>query len=259
MNKPIVMLAVLLAGSASASAQTPASGASSGTWTLTPAYVSQYMFRGVRLGGDSFQPALEYGNGSWIAGLWANAPLADKVPGQSDPELDFYGSYTATLSDSVTLVPGFTVYMYPDADRSAGFYKSTFEPNVALNFTTSGLRLTPKLYYDTVLKGATFELGAFYAVPLTTLGTELDFTATIGTFKWRDSIENASPRIKNWGDYWQAGVALPFQVSATSKLTVGWFYAKGDDNFYKQGTAPKVANSGAVERGVVTVSYAVTF
>ena len=121
------------------------------------------------------------------------------------------------------------------------------------------MRLTPKVYYDTVLKGATYEIGAFYAVPLTTMGTELDFSAAIGGFKWRDALENSSPRTKNWGDYWQAGVALPFQVSANSKVTVGWYYAKGDDNFVKQGTAPKVENAAAIGRGVGTISYAITF
>lgn len=263
MNQRIVLSAIaLLAGASAIQAQTPAPSAAAApaaTWTLTPAVVSQYMFRGARLGGPSFQPALEYGNGPWIAGIWANVPIKDEVPGQSDPEFDFYGSYTATFSDALSLVPGFTVYTYPDADKSAGFYRATFEPSVALNYTVSGLRLTPKFYYDTVLKGATYEFGAFYAVPLTELGTELDFTATLGTFKWRDALENTSPRAKNWGDYWQAGVALPFQLNASSKLTVGWYYAKGDDNFIKVGTTPKVENGAAVGRGVATISYALTF
>lgn len=258
MHKRVLLLlcAASLALGAGARAATPTSP---GTWTLTPAVVSQYLFRGVRLSGPAFQPSLEYVNGSWLAGVWASVPLDETVPGQSDPEFDFYGSYSVALSDAVSLVAGLTVYTYPDADRNAGFYRSTVEPSVALNYTVAGLRLTPKVYYDAVLEGATYELAAFYAVPLTTLGTELDFSATIGTFEWKDAVENASPRVKNRGDYWQAGVALPFQITATQRVTVGWYYAKGDENFLKQGTAPKVANGGAVGRGVGVISYAIAF
>ena len=38
--------------------------------TLTTTAVSQYMFRGVRLGGASFQPTIEYGSGPLVLGLW---------------------------------------------------------------------------------------------------------------------------------------------------------------------------------------------
>jgi len=33
----------------------------------------------------------------WIAGVWASVPFDDdEVPGQPDPEFDFYGSCTIT-------------------------------------------------------------------------------------------------------------------------------------------------------------------
>ena len=52
--------------------------------------------------------------------MWSNLPIADKVPGQSDPEIDPYGSYTFTLSDSLKLQPGFTWYNYPSGLRRSG-------------------------------------------------------------------------------------------------------------------------------------------
>jgi hypothetical protein len=219
------------------------------------------MFRGARLGGPSFEPAVEFDSGPLVAGVWANFPISDKVPGQSDPEFDFYGSYTIeAIKDTLTWVPGVTIYTYPDADKNAGFYKMTFEPNLALNYTIpGGLKLTPKIYYDVVLKGATYEFTAAYALPLKELGTELDFTGTIGTFKWTDAFENTNPAAKNWGDYWLAGVAMPFQVTSNSKLTIGWAYTKGSNNYVKIGSTPKFANGAAVGRGVVTVSYGLTF
>ncbi|MDB6114289.1 MAG: hypothetical protein JWQ62_1234 [Lacunisphaera sp.] len=262
MKKIPFLLAALVAG-ASLSAQTPAPAPApapvTGSWVLTPAVASQYMFRGARLGGPSFQPALEYDYGAMGLGVWANVPIKDKVDGQSDPEFDFYGFYSMDVVKDVTVVPGFTIYTYPKAKKENGFYKATFEPNIALNYTIGGLKLTPKLYYDFVLKGPTAEITAAYAVPLTDLSTELDFTGTYGTFKWKDYAPNNTPDIKNWGDYYLVGVALPFQVNKESKFTIGWAYTKGTNNFLKQGTDAKVANSGAVGRGVLTLSYAITF
>ncbi|MES2691827.1 MAG: TorF family putative porin [Verrucomicrobiota bacterium] len=258
---PFALLGALLAasGASSSHAQTTTSTASSATWTLTPAVVSQYMFRGVRLGGPAFQPNLDMTSGDLSLGIWASTPIKDEVPGVSDPEVDLYGSYNFKLNDAASFAIGATWYIYPDADKSAGFYKQTFEPSIAFNYTINGLRLTPKVYYDLVLEGPTAELTAFYALPLKELGTELDFTATVGTYKWENAVEDALPDVANWGSYWSAGVALPFQFSTNSKLTVGIAYVRGYDNEVKQGMLPKSENTAAVGRGVVSLSYSFTF
>jgi uncharacterized protein (TIGR02001 family) len=226
---------------------------------VTPSVVSQYMFRGVRLGGPAFEPQVEVDSGDFVIGVWANTPLKDKVPGQSDPEIDPYGSYTLKINDSLNVAPGFTWYNYPRANTNNGFYKSTFEPNLALNYTVSGVRFTPKVYYDVVLKGPTYELTVAYAVPLKDAGTELDFTATGGTYIIKDAIKGVDPQVKNWGDYYLVGVAAPFQITKESKLILGFAYTKGTGNYFKQDADPRVPNSAAVGRGVVTLSYVYTF
>ena len=249
-------------GALSVTAQTapaPAPAAPAVAITVTPAIVSQYMFRGQRLGGASFQPAIEASYGSFVGGLWSNFPVKDKVPGTSDPEFDFYGSYTAAISDTLSVVPGFTAFYYPDADTKAGFYKFTFEPSLAVNYTTSGIKFTPKIFYDFVLDGPTFELGAGYALPLKDLGTELGFSASIGTYLLNDFAKNSTPRTKAWGDYWSVGAAAPFQLTKESKLTVGFAYTKGAGAYTKVGSTPKSENTLAVGRGVVTVSYSYAF
>jgi uncharacterized protein (TIGR02001 family) len=238
----------------------PAADAPSGvSIVVTPAVVNQYMFRGVRLGGPSFQPAVEVDSGSLAIGVWTNTPISDKVPGQSNPEVDPYGSYTLKVNDSFSVVPGFTWYNYPNAKTGNGFYKSTFEPNIAVNYTVSGVQFTPKLYYDVVLNGPTYELTATYAVPLKDAGTELDFTATGGTYIIKDSVKGANPEVKNWGNYYLVGVAAPFAITKQSKLTVGFAYTEGSGNYFKQGKTPRSQNSAAVGRGVATISYAYTF
>ncbi|HKB58176.1 MAG TPA: hypothetical protein VKC51_11365, partial [Lacunisphaera sp.] len=95
MNKKIasLLVGVLGLGALTASAQTPApapaAAPTTGSWVITPAVASQYMFRGTRLGGPSFEPTIEYDYGSLAVGVWGNIPIKDKVDGQSDPEFDF--------------------------------------------------------------------------------------------------------------------------------------------------------------------------
>ncbi len=257
-----LILTVFVLGAFSLNAQTastPIATAPTLSVTLTPSLVSQYMFRGQRLGGLSFQPAVEVGYGNTVAGIWSNFPVENKVPGVSDPEFDFYAANTVTLNDASSIVLGFTYYYYPRADLHTGVYRSTFEPNIAFNYTWQGVKLTPKLYWDCSLDGPTYELAATYAVPLKDLGTELDFTAVGGTYLLKDVARDASPAVKAWGDYWLVGVAAPFQLTKDSKLTVGFAYTKGSDAFVKQGSFAKASNTSAVGRGVVTISYAFTF
>jgi len=272
MNKKILaLLSVLTVGPLSLLAQTPPTGtppaapapaapaAPSMAFTVTPSVVSAYMFRGVRLGGAAIEPQVQMDYGNLSLWVWANFPFDNKVPGQSDPEIDPSGSYKFVVSESLNIQPGFTWYTYVRADKKNGFYKGTFEPNLAVNYTVGGLTLTPKLYYDAVLQGPTAELNAAYTVPLKELGTELDFTGTAGTYKWKTAVPDVNPEIKNWGDYWLVGVALPFQITKESKVTLGYAYTEGRNNFFKQGTAGKSANAGAIGKSVVSLSVAISF
>jgi uncharacterized protein (TIGR02001 family) len=258
-NKLLLAGAVLAAMATSSSIAQTAAPAPAVTFTATGAVVSQYMFRGQKLNGAGFQPTVEMAAGDFTAGVWANFVMDDKVAGSSDPEFDLYGSYTMTIGKDLTLVPGFTAYIYPKASTNAGFYRTTFEPNVALNYTVEGVKFTPKFYYDTVLKGPTYELSVGYAVPLKDLGTELGFTATAGTFILKEAANNTTPDVKSWGDYWLVGVSMPFQLDKTSKLVVGFAYTEGRNAYLKQGNFGKAPNSLAVGRGVVTLSYAMSF
>ncbi len=217
--------------------------------------VSQYVFRGERLGGLSLQPYIECDAANLRFGLWVNTPIRGKVKFASDPEADFYGACDIKLTDRVDLAPGFTLYDYPHAPTGYGYYRSTIEPNVALNYTAAGIRFTPKIYYDLVKRGPTWEIGADSALPLAAIGTELDFTGVIGTGDRRDAVNHANSLVKAHAAYWQAGVALPFQIIKGSKITLGWAYASAFDAYAKTGTLHKVPDSLAAGRGVLTITY----
>ena len=227
--------------------------------TFIPTLVSQYMYRGMRYGGVSLQPTVDFRSGGLNAGFWGNFPLSNKVRGVSDPELDLYGSYTRTLSARTAAVVGGTWYHFPRAEASDGYHRQTFEPNLAFTYTVDGFRLTPKVYYDIVREGFTAEVSAFYAYPLTRIGSELDFTPEIGSFEWRDAVEGPSPATKQSGDYWSVGVAMPYQITSNGAVTLGFAYVKGTGHALKQGTAPRRQNPAAMGRGVVSLSFSLSY
>ena len=246
-------------GQTAAPAVAPA--APSVTVTATASLVSQYMFRGLRLSDGGLQPSVEMSTGDLVLGAWSNIPFdGNKVPDSSDPEIDLYGSYTFKLEDGITLSPGFTSYHFPKAPTDAGFYRSTFEPNIALSWTMAdGVKITPKIYYDVVLKGPTYEVTALYAYPLKNIGSELDFIATYGGYEWKEAANDASPDVKATGQYYLIGVSAPFQINPKSKVVIGFAYTEGRKAYTKAGEFGKVPNSLAVGRGVGTLSYSYTF
>ena len=53
------------------------------------AYQSEYVFRGVQLATESFQPSIEFGYDAFYLGLWTNQPIED---GTGD-EVDYFAGY----------------------------------------------------------------------------------------------------------------------------------------------------------------------
>lgn len=229
--------------------------------SITPAFASSYMFRGSLLGKESFQPTVSSTYGGLNLLVWVNTPVSakEKLTGQPTVEYDPQGSYTFALTDSLSIQPGFTWYNYSAAVDGDGLYRSTFEPNLAVSYTVADITLTPKAYYDVVLRGPTYELSAAHSIPWKAFGTEFDLLGTIGTYDQADVVKGSKKDTKAWGDYWLLGVTCPFEITKGSQLSIGWAYTKGWDSYSKEGTAPKVINTSAVGRGVVTVSYNLTF
>ncbi len=251
------------------SAPLPASTAQDISVDVTPTYASQYLFRGQRLGGQSVQVPVEGVDGPWTVGVWADAPIRDTTR-QSDPEVDYYGTYAFALGSNFDLKPGLTLYTYPENGLSGafgrhlgageGYYRSTFEPSLALDCSVAGLKLNPTYSYDTVLRGSNYELAALYAIPMSGAGTELDFNGSAGCYLYSDAsrIHDGAALVRSKGDYWTLGASVPFQVVRNVKLTVGWEYEYGDGHL-QQGTARQIANPQCVGRGVFSASLGYRF
>lgn len=221
--------------------------------------VSDYLFRGQRLGGLSLQPAAEVTAGDTLAGVTANYPIRDKVTDQSDPEFDFYGTLGFALSRQLRLTPGFTIYLFPKAPTGAGYFRTTIEPNLALSYTVVGVRLTSTCYYDVSRKGPVLELAGVVALPLRRLGTELDLAASAGHYEFRDASNASGPQRRTWGTYVSCTATIPYQISLQSKISVAFTYAAGFDSYGKNGAARSVANPLATRRGALQVGYSYVF
>ena len=244
-----ICAAAVLAGGPAALAQSAGSGA----WTvaLTPAFVSQYMFRGMLYGGASFQPQIEADAGGAALGIWCSS---------SDREFDPYASYTQPLNPRLSLEPGFTVYYLPIANTAEGNFRSSIEPNVAVNWTVGPVRLSPKIYYDVASRGTTGELNAAAAIPLASIGSEIDLGGTVGAFDQHNAVNHPPDgAVSQDGGYWLVQAAVPYQFGHW-KATVSFAYtAAFSTRQWIRGVPGSDAIPDAASRGVLGLSLAYTF
>jgi uncharacterized protein (TIGR02001 family) len=216
MNKKLTAL-LLASGLAGA---TVARAAADYSVTLDTTFVSQYMFRGIKLSGPSIQPSVELTSGDVAVGIWASDALSNWNPSYS--EVDFYGSYTFKIDDSLSIPVGGTVYWYPESNSP--LHEVTYEVYVGVDYTIEGISLGARAYYDIEMEGFTFEASAGYSLPLAAIGSSLDFSAFIGTWAL-DEGDELNTEIET--SYWGVGVEVPYQLAENASFTVGVGYHDG--------------------------------
>ena len=201
MRKFLLVLAVLVAGVA-LSAQ-PAATAYAVTADFP--YASKYVFRGVPLARDSFQPSLRLTAGDGYAGLWMNQPFT----GNTDPKLDLNGGWNFWLDRGWSLDAGATLYYYPQA--GAGLPTHTFEGYLGLNGAIGGTNVGVYLFRDFDLAATTAQGTASYSVPLNAWAT-LSFSGAVG---------GVLPDHGGRYAYCSFGATVPCKLSDTATFTVG--------------------------------------
>ena len=77
-------------------------------------YVTEYVFRGVTLAGEAFQPGVEISVGNFTAGVWASVAVGGESVFFGD-EIDIYAGYAFDVSETVSADVGVTLYHYPQA------------------------------------------------------------------------------------------------------------------------------------------------
>jgi hypothetical protein len=227
--------------------------------TITPAFVTDYMFRGVRLAGPAFQPTAEVAYGSLRAEFWATTPLKNGDDPAYAPEFDPRVAYAVQLSESISLEPGIIGYVFPNARSSDGYYDFTIEPFLSLNWEQGGWLLTPTVYYDAMLEGPTFELAAEYELPFKLGPCSFQLSAAVGSYSWKNVEKNARPAVENWGSYYRFALAIPIGIGPHLNLVPGVAFEEGFSNYFKSKGTPREPNPDAISRVVGSLALEIVF
>lgn len=215
MKKTIIALAALAAG-ASAYAQKPADVAV----TLDVTYVSDYVFRGLKLADDTIQPSIEVSYNDFYAGVWHSNDINSSV---GSSETDYYVGYGLSLNETFSADIGVTRYTYQGSGASA--FAST-EAYVGLK---ADVLLSPSVYYyhDFDQEVNTYIASIGHSLPIANLGISLDLSASYG---WVQRPESVPAALGGGGDYsyWGVGVALPYALTETATLTAALNYTHVD-------------------------------
>jgi uncharacterized protein (TIGR02001 family) len=209
-KKTTLALAALVAG-VSAQAQEEANSLSA---TLDVTYVTDYIFRGVRLAEASVQPSFELGYAGAYAGVWHSDAVSNSAPDAFDSETDLYAGYGFDVSDTISLDALVTRYTYNGG--SAG--DST---EIGLGASVDVL-LTPTVYayYDFDLETFTVEGSVGYSFPIEAANLSIDLSGKIGYVK----ADDVPAGVTDDYTYFVAGVAVPYALAENATLSVGVDY-----------------------------------
>jgi hypothetical protein len=152
MKKNIALLAAIMLGAISASAQDNAQAsapAASGT-TVSPAfsanvslgYDGKYVFRGTQLAEAFFSPAVNLSYGNLYGGLWFAVPVENSDDYVN--EMDANVGYTIPAGELVKVDLGLTRYAYDHIVDSWFNQDNSLEAYVGVNFNTI---LSPAVYF----------------------------------------------------------------------------------------------------------------
>ena len=218
MKKTAILLAALAAG-AGLNAQDVKSSYSV---TTDFTYASEYVFRGVEVAGNSFQPSIEVSAGDAYVGLWTNNPVTD---GESN-EIDIYGGYKYKFNDALSFEAVGTYYWYPEA--SGGDTKDSWEVGLGATYVYQGISSSLYYYYDFILEADTIQASVGYSVPLEAIGSSVDFSVFAGTVDGRDWEPDAGRRTMETYNYYGFDISVPYKLNDKAAVTTGLHYAAND-------------------------------
>ena len=151
--------------------------------TSSIASVSEYVFRGVSLGGASLQPSTEISTDFGITvGAWYSAGLGSDSSVQAD-EIDLYISYALPIEGPISAEVGGTYYHYPQFgslfETEDGFAGS-YEVYGSVGLNDVPLSPSATVYYDFTLENLTVEGFVGHSLDLPRDGWSADLGLTAG-------------------------------------------------------------------------------
>jgi hypothetical protein len=206
MRQSLLLALVLLSDLRLAAAEPPATF----TVSVDLPFVSRYVFRGLEISRNRFQPSVTVTSGNLNGGVWANQPFART----GDTEVDFFANYDVPLNKDWKTTLGATAYHYPRADPSAGEHRTTLEPKLAVTGPLGPLASTLAIFHDTKLRTTALEGGLTSTMSLGEATIDL---GGIGGQVFPDSSDAYA--------YWGLTAKLSFKVSGSVTTYVGANYA----------------------------------
>jgi uncharacterized protein (TIGR02001 family) len=179
-------------------------------------FESEYIFRGVKYAGNSFESSVDVGLYDFYAGVWTTQPTEGRAPFGHESEWNFYAGYGFEVSSLISLDVGATLYYFPETDG-----ETTFEPYVGAAFDVF---LSPAVYvyYDIDLKYWTFEASAGYSLPLGDFAS-LDLGGFLGTAVGDGDDDS-------WV-YYGATADIVYSLNEATTFSIGARYSNTDRDF----------------------------
>jgi uncharacterized protein (TIGR02001 family) len=244
MKKNIVVLAALMLGAASLSAEeaaAPTGPSLSATSTL--AYDSTYVFRGIQLAESILSPAVSLAYGDFYGGLWFALPMNNEEYFANEMDANF--GYGYALNDMFKLDVGVTRYTYneipgdffTDPTNSTEFYAGI----------VLGVPLSPAVYVyrDIDYDVTTLEARAAYSIELTKAAS-IALSASVGYVIPDDGDEYT---------YYGGAANLVFATTEKSSLSVGArFGGSSEDYIYGSAIDPDESEAAVWFGGSFSVS-----
>jgi uncharacterized protein (TIGR02001 family) len=222
MKKTAILLAALAAG-AGLNAQDVKSSYSV---TTDFTYASEYIFRGVEIANNSFQPSIEVSVGDAYVGLWSNTPVVRDRAGSETNEIDLYGGYKYKLNEALSFEAVGTYYWYPEA--GGGATKHSEEVGLGATYVYQGISSSLYYYYDFRLETDTIQASVGYSVPLEAIGSSVDFSVFAGTADGREWAPDSGAKVMETYNYYGFDVSVPYKLNDKAAVTAGVHYAAND-------------------------------
>jgi hypothetical protein len=213
---PVIAAAFLAVAGLRAQTEAPRSSYSV---TADFTYTTKYVFRGVQLARDSFQPSVEVAVGDAYVDLWTNQPIVR----HEDNEIDLRAGFRRKVSGVLSIEVFGTGYWYPEA--AAGGTRKSAEAGVGATYDARGVSTNLFCSYDVILKATTLEGSAGYSLALPSFGTSLDASVYAGTSSARDARPDSGLTVRESYDYCGADLRMPYSFSESSRLTIGLHWA----------------------------------
>lgn len=199
--------------------------------------VSEYVFRGVSLGGSSLQPSTEISTDIGITvGVWYSAGLGADSSVQAD-EIDLYASYSLPLEGFISAEVGGTYYHYPQSGalfETEGGRAGSYEVYGSVGLNDVPLSPVATVYYDFTLESLTLEGSVGHSLNLPREGWSADLGLTVGHVDFDNSFDY------QWGT---ATVALNKDITDNIDFFLsGNFTVNSEDNTL--GFDREVSNTG---------------